>query len=65
MIQKLKKLEINKQEILFFCSSLLCVGFAMLSIWSTMFSIPLKFAGSSLIFIGVSAVIKFTSFNSN
>ena len=52
---------IKRKELLFFSSSLLGVIFALLSIWTTDFSVPLKFAGSSGIFVILSGIIKFIS----
>lgn len=59
---KMKNFQITKKEFLFFTSSLLSVSFAILSIWTTDFSVPIKFAESSIVFIAVSGVIKFISF---
>ena len=46
------------KDILFFYTCLLAIAFALLSIYSTNWSSPVKFAGSSVVFIAVSIVIK-------
>ena len=66
MVMSLKKMKkifenIKRKELLFFGSSLLGVLFALLSIWTTDFSVPVKFAESSGVFIVVSGIIKFIS----